>query len=108
MGVNASCRSALIEEIERRDRSEKETREKFFHMNDNSLMWDEWAKRSPDAARDICLEAEYFYGDGNILPKVWAPVLEKWEEAARGDALIDEGSYQPKIYDEQETGPTRM
>merc|ERR1712093_20766 len=43
-------------------------RERWQTINNNSLEWNEWAKLNPNAARNICLEAEYFYGDGKILP----------------------------------------
>lgn len=64
------------------------------YRNDNTIEWEEWARRNPDKARDICLEAEYFYGDSNVLPKDWAPILEKWDKATRGDAVVDDGTYQ--------------
>jgi len=86
---------------------EKE-RNEWNWKNNNSLEWNEWAMRNLTEARDICLEAEFFYGEGNILPINWAPVIEKWDKEAKGNIVIDDESYHPKINDEVETGPIRV
>merc|ERR1712167_11556 len=70
-------------------------KDEWLYKNDSSLAWKEWACRNPEKAREICLEAEYFYGNGNILPKDWAPLLAKWDTTTRGDTLIDNGTYNP-------------
>merc|ERR1711879_401556 len=71
----------------------------WLYKNDNSLEWNEWAKRNPSKARDICIETEYFFGDKNILPRDWAHVMEKWETSVKGEAVLDKALYQPRIFD---------
>merc|ERR1711862_488357 len=81
----------------------KKSRREWNYKNDNSRDWNEWANRNPGRARDICLENEYFYGESKTLPKSWEVVIEKWDKMTRGDLVIDDCTYQPKIFDELET-----
>jgi len=73
--------------------------------NNSSLEWNEWARRNPSKARDICLEAEYFYGDGLILPRSWDDAIEEWKKTKICNCENDDGKYKPKILDEPKTGP---
>merc|ERR1711869_144255 len=80
--------------------------------NNSSLDWNSWARANPREARDMCLEADYFFGSSNVLHKDWSSIVAKWGNIpspvggdVRGDAKLDDGSYQPVIFDEPETGP---
>eukprot|EP00747_Dinoflagellata_sp_TGD_P150094 gnl/TRDRNA2_/TRDRNA2_177077_c1_seq1.p1 gnl/TRDRNA2_/TRDRNA2_177077_c1~~gnl/TRDRNA2_/TRDRNA2_177077_c1_seq1.p1 ORF type:complete len:191 (-),score=6.09 gnl/TRDRNA2_/TRDRNA2_177077_c1_seq1:258-830(-) len=86
----------------------EEARQVWNYKNDNSKDWNEWANRNLEKARDICLEAEYFFGDGKILPKTWEKTLDGWNDHSKGDASIDSCTYQPKIFDEPESGPIQL
>merc|ERR1711976_982675 len=50
--------------------------EKWLNKNDNSLEWNDWARKNPNRARDICLEAEYFYRKGKKLPSDWSVIAQ--------------------------------
>merc|ERR1712046_376717 len=75
-GVDEMCSFKLSDHIfsSFHDRL-KENHREWNYKNDNSQDWNEWAKRNPRRARDICLEAEYFYGDGKILPEDWNDIV---------------------------------
>merc|ERR1719453_842424 len=74
---------------------------KMHSLETNNVMsWNEWARRNLVQARNICLEADYFYGTSNVLPKDWSNMVEQWESTSCGDCLIDDGSYKPIIFDE--------
>merc|ERR550514_1765824 len=63
---------------------------KWSCLTNSSLDWNEWSRSNPREARNACLEAEYFYGNGNVLPKDWTDIIEKkWDSKSRGDAQID-------------------
>jgi hypothetical protein len=83
--------------------------QKVYHdwmsKNNNSIDWNEWARRNPSIARDICLEAEYFYGEGLILPRSWDAIIAEWKKANSCRCENDDGKYRPKIIDEPKTGP---
>merc|ERR1712224_250255 len=85
----------------------EQTTNNWYVRNDTSLSWNDWVRLNPEKARDICIEADYFFGNSNVLPGDWSNIIEKWEDMSRGDARIDDGSYQPLICDEPETGPVR-
>merc|ERR1712224_1002009 len=62
-----------------------------YQKNNSFMDWNEWAQTNPLEARNICLEADYFYGNSNILPVDWSSIVEKWGKAgSRGDATLDD------------------
>merc|ERR1712176_1532838 len=81
-------------------------RKEWLIKSDNSLNWNDWAKINPNTARDICLEAEYFYGDSKILPIDWKEVINASNKSC--EAVIDDGSYKPKIFDDPENGQIKI
>merc|ERR1712124_13240 len=87
-----------------------QTETDWYSRNNSSLTWNEWARTNLQEARNICIEAEYFFGNSNILPKDWSSIVEKWgniSDDVKGDVRLDDGTFQPAIFDEPETGPIK-
>merc|ERR1712224_800 len=40
----------------------------WYLRNNSFLDWNDWARTNPQEARDICIEADYFFGNNNVLP----------------------------------------
>merc|ERR1712070_1215516 len=85
----------------------EQTKANWYSYANTTLDWNEWARTNLQEARDICIEADYFFGNSNVLPRDWSDVVEKWEKiGVCGDAELDDGTYQPVILDASEKGIT--